>query len=129
MNIPQFCPESIEPTEIKRISKETGIEFTLHLPEETGLATFHEAVRLGHAERCKEAALWAGQSGIRRINLHINNGVYVCDDFEGGLSADTSEVSELRWFPFNDVPENLSPPVNGIINEFIRQKLSKASEM
>ncbi|NJD03469.1 MAG: NUDIX hydrolase [Ruminiclostridium sp.] len=52
--------------------------------------------------------------------------VYVCDDFEGELSADTAEVSELRWFPFNDIPENLSPPVSGIIHEFIRQKLSKA---
>lgn len=61
MNMPQFCPESVEPTEIKRISEETGIEFTLHLPEETDLATFHEAVRLGHMERCKEAALWAGE--------------------------------------------------------------------
>jgi len=54
--------------------------------------------------------------------------VYVCDDFEGELSADTAEVSELRWFPFNDVPVNLSPPVSGIIREFIRQRLSKASE-
>ncbi len=54
--------------------------------------------------------------------------VYVCDDFEGELSADTAEVSELRWFPFNEVPENLSPPVSGIIREFIRQRLSKASE-
>lgn len=54
--------------------------------------------------------------------------VYVCDDFEGELSADAAEVSELKWFPFNDVPENLSPPVSGIIREFIRQKLSKAAE-
>jgi 8-oxo-dGTP pyrophosphatase MutT (NUDIX family) len=55
--------------------------------------------------------------------------VYVSDDFEGELNADAVEVSELRWFPFNDVPENLSPPVSGIIREFISQKLSKASEM
>lgn len=76
MNMPQFCPESIEPVEIRRISKETGITFTLHLPEETDLATFHDTVRLGHMERCKEAILWAGKSGIKLINLHINNGVY-----------------------------------------------------
>ena len=38
------------------------------------------------------------------------------------MSADSDEVSELRWFPFNDVPENLSPPVSEIIREFIRQK-------
>ena len=55
--------------------------------------------------------------------------VYICDDFEGELSADTAEVTELRWFPFNEIPENLSPPVSGIIREFIRQRLEKASEI
>jgi len=54
---------------------------------------------------------------------------YVCDDFDGELSADAAEVSELRWFSFNEVPENLSPPVSGIIREFIRQRLSKAFEI
>jgi len=49
--------------------------------------------------------------------------VYVCDDFEGGISADAAEVTELRWFPFNEIPENLSPPVEGIIRKFIREKL------
>jgi sugar phosphate isomerase/epimerase len=76
MNMPQFCPERLESGEIKRISKESRIEFTIHLPEETDLATFHEAVRLGHMERCKEAVLWASESGIRLVNLHVNNGVY-----------------------------------------------------
>lgn len=55
--------------------------------------------------------------------------VYICDDFEGELSADTAEVTELRWFPFNEVPENLSPPVSRIIREFIRQRLNKAFEI
>lgn len=55
--------------------------------------------------------------------------VYICDDFEGELSADTGEVTELRWFRFNEIPENLSPPVSGIIREFIRLILDKASEI
>lgn len=54
--------------------------------------------------------------------------VYVCDDFEGELSADKNEVSELRWFPFHAVPENLSPPVSGIIREFIKQRQSGTME-
>ncbi len=61
--------------------------------------------------------------------VYIVDTVYVCDDFEGELSADTAEVTELRWFPFNEIPENLSPPVSGIIREFIRQRLDKASEI
>jgi methyl-accepting chemotaxis protein len=43
-------------------------------------------------------------------------------------AKDTAEVSELRWFPFHDVPENLSPPVSGIIREFIRKKLGETIE-
>lgn len=46
--------------------------------------------------------------------------VYVCEDFEGELRVDESEVSELKWYPFDEVPENLSPPVRGIIREFIK---------
>ena len=51
--------------------------------------------------------------------------VYECDDFEGELSADSAEVTDLKWFSFNDVPENLSPPVSGIIHKFIREKLNE----
>ena len=76
MNMPQFCPESIDSSQLKRISRETGIDFTIHLPDETDLASFHDSMRLGHIERCKEAIIWAAKSGIRLINLHINNGVY-----------------------------------------------------
>jgi 8-oxo-dGTP pyrophosphatase MutT (NUDIX family) len=61
--------------------------------------------------------------------IFVVDTVYICDDFEGNLNADAEEVSELRWFPFKDVPENLSPPVSKIIREFIRQKLDGASEM
>ena len=59
--------------------------------------------------------------------VYIVDTVYVCDDFEGELSADAAEVSELRWFSFKDIPENLSPPGSGIIREFIRQRLSKVN--
>ena len=48
--------------------------------------------------------------------------VYVCDDFEGELDINNAEVSELKWFPFTHLPEPLSPPVNGIIREFVRQR-------
>jgi hypothetical protein len=50
--------------------------------------------------------------------------VFVCDDFNGELKADDTEVSELKWFRFDDIPENLSPSVSGIIHDFISQKLS-----
>jgi len=48
--------------------------------------------------------------------------VYICEDIEGELSVDESEVSELKWFPFEEVPENLSPPIRGVIREFVQQR-------
>lgn len=51
--------------------------------------------------------------------------VYVCDEFEGELLAQATEVLELRWFRYSEVPENLSPPVGGIIREFISQELNR----
>jgi 8-oxo-dGTP pyrophosphatase MutT (NUDIX family) len=51
--------------------------------------------------------------------VYVVDTIYVCDDFEGELNADPAEVTELRWFPFNDIPENLSPPISKIVREFI----------
>lgn len=48
--------------------------------------------------------------------------VYICDDFEGELCLDKEEVLELKWFSFDNLPENLSPPVKSIIHEFVKQK-------
>lgn len=56
--------------------------------------------------------------------VYVVDTVFLCDDFEGELIADIDEVSELRWFPFSSLPENLSPPVKGIIREFISQRSS-----
>lgn len=49
--------------------------------------------------------------------------VYICEDYEGELKRENSEVTELQWFPFYSIPNNLSPPVKGIIHEFILQQL------
>jgi len=56
--------------------------------------------------------------------------IYICDDFEGELKADNDEVAELKWFRFEDVPENLNPPSSRIIREFASNKINgnKASE-
>ena len=35
---------------------------------------------------------------------------YICRDFSGDMSADPEEVSELRWFNIDQLPENISPP-------------------
>lgn len=37
--------------------------------------------------------------------------VYLCKDYTGQLIRQESEVEELRFFPADDLPENLSPPI------------------
>ena len=47
MNLPICLPENLSHQEIRHITKEYGIEFTVHLPEEIDLSSFHPAIRLG----------------------------------------------------------------------------------
>jgi 8-oxo-dGTP pyrophosphatase MutT (NUDIX family) len=37
--------------------------------------------------------------------------VYLCRKYHGTLRAQPEEVAELRFFPVNALPENLSPPI------------------
>lgn len=37
--------------------------------------------------------------------------VYLCKDYTGQLKCQESEVEELRFFPADALPENLSPPI------------------
>ncbi len=36
--------------------------------------------------------------------------VYIVKEFEGELTPDLDEVSEVKWFDFDDLPENLHIP-------------------
>ena len=35
---------------------------------------------------------------------------YVCNDFSGVLKAEAEEVSDLKWFDINNIPQNISLP-------------------
>lgn len=76
MNLPICMPESLDYKEIRRIKKEYGIQFTIHLPEELDLSSFHPSIRKGHLERCKETIEWASLADITTLNMHLNNGIY-----------------------------------------------------
>jgi len=76
MNLPICLPESLSYEEIKKLRKLYGIDFTIHLPEEIDLSSFHNSIRVGHIERCKQAIEWAHAAGIKTLNMHLNNGIY-----------------------------------------------------
>ncbi|MEK4487015.1 NUDIX hydrolase [Psychrobacillus sp. FSL H8-0484] len=46
---------------------------------------------------------------------------YICNDFEGVLKKEESEVQELYFFHFNEIPSNISPPDLPIIQEYIQK--------
>jgi sugar phosphate isomerase/epimerase len=76
MNMPEFCPEHLEPGEVCDIGQETGIEFTLHSPDELDLGSFHPTVREGYLGRMREALGWSSQAGVKLINMHLSPGIY-----------------------------------------------------
>lgn len=47
--------------------------------------------------------------------------VYTCHEYHGKLKCQANEVSELRFFRFDSLPDNLSPPVADIIQKFISE--------
>ena len=76
MNMPEFCPESLSPSTIRKVSKENGIDFTVHMPDDTDLASFHDCIREGHVKRFGETARWAAEAGMKTINLHLSPGIF-----------------------------------------------------
>ncbi|SES88713.1 sugar phosphate isomerase/epimerase [Paenibacillus sp. NFR01] len=76
MNLPICLPETMPANEIMRLKRLHGIDFTIHLPEELDLSSFHPAIRRGHIQRCKETLEWAHAAEIQTLNMHLNNGIY-----------------------------------------------------
>lgn len=76
MNLPIFNPEQLSAEVVESIQNRSGIGFTLHLPEEIDLGSFHPSIRRGHLDRCKEAVQWASMANVKTVNMHLNNGIY-----------------------------------------------------
>jgi len=76
MNMPEFCPESLPAKRLRKITDQTGIGFSIHMPDDTDLASFHDPIREGHVRRFGETARWAAEAGARLINLHISPGIF-----------------------------------------------------
>ena len=49
--------------------------------------------------------------------------VYICREFQGELVCDHTESKELRFFPLDELPSNLPPVIERIINEFQHSNL------
>lgn len=76
MNMPYCFPERLEPASLKRLAKDMGVRFSMHMPDDLDLASLHDQIRKGTLERAIEVVDWAGQADIGLLNFHINPGIY-----------------------------------------------------
>lgn len=53
---------------------------------------------------------------------HIIDTVYLCDNFEGELKCQIEELTDLRWFDIDQLPEDLSPPAIPVLRAFVGEK-------
>ena len=54
-------------------------------------------------------------NGDEVYNVEI---VYLCHHYHGTLRPQEEELSELRFFPLNDIPEEISDPIIPVIEAF-----------
>lgn len=76
MNLPGNLPENLDARLLKILQRDTGIGFTIHMPDDLDLANFDSSIREGNVNSCKKTIEWAGVSGVELINMHINKGTY-----------------------------------------------------
>lgn len=74
MNLPYNFIENIQPQVLRKITNETGIEFTMHMPDDADLGTFYESVRRGYVQLFSDTIDWAQEAGVSLLNLHIIEG-------------------------------------------------------
>ena len=83
------------------------------LLEETGL----------HAENIEFFGVFSGPD-LHHVypdgnEVYIIDLVYLCNEFMGTPKCQESEVLDLQWFDFNNIPNNLSPPIKRALLKFI----------
>lgn len=107
MNLPYNLIENINPKELRKITEETNVEFTMHMPDDADLGTFYESVRKGYMELFKDTIDWANEAGVKLLNMHIiegakmtlpNKKVYIyeeySEEFENNFVKSIKELSK-----------------------------------
>lgn len=77
MNLPAYSIDNLTSSFVKNIGKDTGIEFTLHLPDEVDIAYFDYSIRKGSVDCFEKAIEWAYDAGVNILNIHLSKGPIV----------------------------------------------------
>ena len=76
LDCPQYLPDRLAPDHLRAVTAQTGVRFTVHLPEGLDLGSFQAPVRDGYQRYFRMVIDWCAQAGISLINLHLHPGVY-----------------------------------------------------
>lgn len=58
-------------------------------------------------------------NGDEVSNIEI---IYLCRKYHGNLRMQEEELSELRFFDLEDIPDNISPPIRPVVDAYIRMR-------
>lgn len=54
--------------------------------------------------------------------VHVVDIVFICRKFHGSLKPQASEVDDLKFFPIDQIPNNISPPQRTTIARYIESR-------
>lgn len=90
-------------------------------PEESAKREFREETGL----IANDLSLYGAFAGERRHfcypnghEVYITDVVYTCTDFTDSGDSHDDEVLEIKWFPLNDLPEDMTSTTEDIIRKF-----------
>ncbi|HNT35478.1 MAG TPA: sugar phosphate isomerase/epimerase [bacterium] len=108
LDCPAYLPERLPAEVVRQIGEESGLAFTVHLPEKLDLAVFQSKIRRGQLDFLAEVLHWTAEAGIELVNMHLNEGVYFTlpdrrlwlyeayrEDFLSSLMESFRELSQL----------------------------------
>ncbi len=76
MNLPQYQPDAIDVGLYKRLSKEYGFFYTIHLDENLDPCDFNDHIANAYLQTVRDTITLAKELGAPKLNMHLKNGVY-----------------------------------------------------
>lgn len=76
MNLPQYQPQTMDVGSLKRLARELGIGYTIHLDENMNLADFNPLVAQAYQQTVLQTIEIAKKLEIPVLNMHFPLGVY-----------------------------------------------------
>lgn len=75
-NFPQYQPNSLNQSELLRLSEKYGIQYTFHFDDNMSIADFNPYVAAGYRQTVLDVIELSKRVGISVLNMHLFKGAY-----------------------------------------------------